>query len=72
MIRLVSGLVVALITGCVQGPDYHRPVVTALAQPKYKYAPGTVEPAAPAIPDEWWQLYSCPPLAARSKTRKGG
>lgn len=57
--------IAALLTGCVAGPDYHRPdraVVNApAAQGKFDAAHDPAFADAP-LPDRWWRLYRDPAL----------
>ena len=50
-------LVTALLTGCMMGPDYRRPEVTA--PQAYRYEPQQV---ADTINAEWWKLFDDPVL----------
>jgi multidrug efflux system outer membrane protein len=46
-----------LLSACVQGPDYKRPVFAGLISKAFKH--GSVSSSTPpaVLPDEWWKLY---------------
>lgn len=52
------GLTAILFTGCVAGPDYKRPPVTAPPDWGWKLA----EPQDQAIKPDWWKLFGDPAL----------
>jgi len=57
MRRLIAVVCVALVSGCMVGPDYHRPIVDS---PKaFRYEPAQVAATADV---EWWKRFGDPVL----------
>jgi len=59
---LAGGIVLTLLSACVQGPDYVRPTVPM--QTGWKESPATATTNAPVLPGEWWTLFNDPELNA--------
>ncbi|MCP1216654.1 efflux transporter outer membrane subunit [Acetobacter orientalis] len=67
--RTATAVVLAALTGCTVGPDYHRPALSV----DNAYTPDGTMPAPTAgamqsfrpgqdIPAQWWDLFHCPAL----------
>lgn len=54
---LLIGLsTLSLLSGCVSGPDYHKPAVPEVAEMAFSQQPDDVDTTRPP-PANWWRLY---------------
>lgn len=59
--RAIAAAVALAMAGCAVGPDYKRPG-TVLPDAYSAGVPTDIQPAAAAIPNDWWKLYDDPTL----------